>query len=379
MSHGSALYYYGLCAERPPEVHVSVSLMPRGAFPEQGCILHHEQLRPECYVTKAGFNVSTPCCALLAMKPDLVLSRKWVETVRLAQHKHLIDNMMVEQLLPGMMSYAGSFSGVKVEKGIAMAASQIPSVSMPGLEAASSFPQRGTSQSTRFRRRGIMGSQSAFALVELLVVIAIIAILASFLLPVMKRAEGYARKSTCSNSMRQLGMASLFYGDGNHGILPTSANSSSSWHRSMAEYFPGDKAYFGATLSNSVYNHPVMICPTNKHSTKYCYAQPYGQMVNANSKAAGGGLTSMTRLSEVKYPSKTPFFLEVYGAPTQFRLTQWGTIDSYEIGLYYDVHDGFSNLVFVDGHMKCIPFTKLLNANANWSKYFALAIAKPDW
>jgi hypothetical protein len=53
----------------------------------------------------------------------------------------------------------------------------------------------------------------AFTLVELLVVIAIIGVLVGLLLPAVQAARESARRSSCSNNMRQLGLAMHHYHD----------------------------------------------------------------------------------------------------------------------------------------------------------------------
>jgi prepilin-type N-terminal cleavage/methylation domain-containing protein/prepilin-type processing-associated H-X9-DG protein len=105
----------------------------------------------------------------------------------------------------------------------------------------------------------------AFTLIELLVVIAIIAILIGLLLPAVQKVREAAARMSCSNNLKQMGLALHNYADVHRGQLPPAKiNSGSSATRFIPSYYPQDPVF-------KVYNHTgfTMLLPFIEQDNLY--------------------------------------------------------------------------------------------------------------
>src|SRR5262249_49844347 len=125
---------------------------------------------------------------------------------------------------------------------------------------------RGRGVFSLFWEVGSMRRRLGFTLIELLVVIAIIGVLIALLLPAIQQAREAARRSNCSNNLKQIGLALHNYLD-------------------VQRVFPygGNPRYYYGNSSEMSWNWRVFILPYLDQAGLYDIAMNF----DANTQASG--------------------------------------------------------------------------------------------
>ncbi len=224
----SALAWYGLSEHDPDEVHLIVPPSRRNNS-VKGCVFHRTPLGEDDYRDRQGFSVTTPERTLLDMKPDLVLNRKWQQTVKKALVNGWIDPKVAERLLVELPEHERVGVPLAARSSYMNTMTALPVASVRDAEpnlASATLPGIRRNKFAGVRRRGVLGSQSAFTLVELLVVIAIIGILASLLMPAVRKGIDSARKAACMANIKQQYIGYASYASEFSDNIPKSPRSS---------------------------------------------------------------------------------------------------------------------------------------------------------
>ncbi|HEV2330124.1 MAG TPA: DUF1559 domain-containing protein [Verrucomicrobiae bacterium] len=159
---------------------------------------------------------------------------------------------------------------------------------------------------SQLKHRALRG----FTLIELLVVIAIIAILAALLLPVLNNATSVAKRTQCSNNVRQINMAIHMYADDHGDEFPY--NGSPLYYT----YKPSIIGYINAASSTNTVgftNAAVFVCPSDTlwYTMALTYYSSYG--FNGVERATNDYGMAGRLFSTVHDPGKTDLNGEIAG------------------------------------------------------------------
>jgi prepilin-type processing-associated H-X9-DG protein/prepilin-type N-terminal cleavage/methylation domain-containing protein len=192
-----------------------------------------------------------------------------------------------------------------------------------------------------------------FTLIELLVVIAIIAIMASMLLPALKKARETSKRIACKSNLRQLHLVWVNYANDYNNTPP-------------AYYDAAEGIWAGVLRKNGYVNQPgygknvkrsekggILTCPSYSSDSYSANADVnYTWLVCNYTLNVGAGSNNWKKIAS---PSNILLFADCSDQNSMnYRIYAGALVSKNDPPILTDRHLGGLNLVFCDGHVEWI-------------------------
>lgn len=226
-------------------------------------------------------------------------------------------------------------------------------------------------------------AKRGFTLIELLVVIAIIALLAAILFPVFARARENARKSSCANNLKQIGLGVLQYCQDYDETMPGHNMQNNTWWQDNVRPY---------IKSNQLFD-----CPSNT-GTKYRPNTNNSGSYGANIVGWNNGYPTppfsvpdqnvWVNIADMVKPAQTVASMDTYnnfelgsdnGTPAGISMSAQGQRTMLNNGSIRERHLETANVLYCDGHVKSAKLDDLAVKATDGIHFKAFSIeADPD-